>query len=250
MSANFRQPPNAGGTEAVIVSKNITANGTYNASSDSADGYNPVNVNVPGPTIVSKNITANGTYNASSDSADGYNPVTVNVPGPTIVSKNITANGTYNASSDSADGYNPVTVNVPPSEGRLIDYASRRYAGWYISSQDYTFKEDASDPHAVTISWPVQNGHKYILMSGTSSNAIPTRHRYGYADDDIVNSPVQTLLNGYFEDDITAVKTYYGYFTAPQDGYLIGYIGLPNPDNGMITYLMDVTNKDISGILS
>ena len=78
MSANFRQPPNAG-AEAVIVSKNITANGTYNASSDSADGYNPVTVNVPGPTIVSKNITANGTYNASSDSADGYNPVTVNI---------------------------------------------------------------------------------------------------------------------------------------------------------------------------
>lgn len=79
MSANFRQPPNAG-AEAVIVSKSITANGTYNASSDNADGYNPVTVNVPGPTILSKNITANGTYNASSDSADGYDPVTVNVP--------------------------------------------------------------------------------------------------------------------------------------------------------------------------
>ena len=33
-----------------------------------------------GSTIVSKTITANGTYYASSDSADGYNPVTVNVP--------------------------------------------------------------------------------------------------------------------------------------------------------------------------
>lgn len=31
------------------------------------------------PTIVSKTITANGTYNASSDSADGYDPVIVNV---------------------------------------------------------------------------------------------------------------------------------------------------------------------------
>ena len=50
MGANFRQPPNAG-AEAVIVSKNITANGTYNASSDSADGYNPVTVNVPSQII-------------------------------------------------------------------------------------------------------------------------------------------------------------------------------------------------------
>lgn len=35
-----------------------------------------------GSTIVSKTITANGTYYASSDSADGYNPVTVNVSAP------------------------------------------------------------------------------------------------------------------------------------------------------------------------
>lgn len=77
--AKFRQPPYSV-AEANIISKSITANGTYNASSDNADGYNPVTVNVPESIIVSKSITANGTYNASSDSADGYNPVTVNVP--------------------------------------------------------------------------------------------------------------------------------------------------------------------------
>lgn len=33
-----------------------------------------------GTTLTPKNITANGTYNASSDSADGYSSVTVNVP--------------------------------------------------------------------------------------------------------------------------------------------------------------------------
>ncbi len=76
--AKFRQPPNSV-AEATIISKSITANGTYNASSDSADGYNPVTVAVPEKTIVSKSITANGTYNASSDNADGYNPVIVNV---------------------------------------------------------------------------------------------------------------------------------------------------------------------------
>ena len=110
--AKFRQPPNSA-AEATIVSKNITANGTYNASADSADGYNPVTVAVPEKTIVSKSITANGTYNASADSADGYNPVIVAVPEKTIVSKSITANGTYNASSDNADGYDPIIVNVP-----------------------------------------------------------------------------------------------------------------------------------------
>ena len=77
--AKFRQPPNSV-AEATIISKSITANGTYNASADSADGYNPVTVAVPEKTIVSKSITANGTYNASTDSADGYNPVTIAVP--------------------------------------------------------------------------------------------------------------------------------------------------------------------------
>lgn len=61
-------------------------------------------------TIIPKTITENGTYDASDDGADGYNPVTVNIP---IVSKTITENGTYNASEDSAAGYDPVTVNVP-----------------------------------------------------------------------------------------------------------------------------------------
>lgn len=77
--AKFRQPPNSV-AEATIVSKSITANGTYNASADNADGYNPVTVAVPTKTIISKSITANGTYNASADSADGYDPVIVNVP--------------------------------------------------------------------------------------------------------------------------------------------------------------------------
>lgn len=64
-----------------IIPKTITENGTYDASDDDADGYNPVTVDIP---IVSKTITENGTYNASSDSAAGYDPVTVNVPQPTI----------------------------------------------------------------------------------------------------------------------------------------------------------------------
>lgn len=38
-----------------------------------------------GGTIISKTITANGTYNASSDNADGYNPVIVSVSGSVTV---------------------------------------------------------------------------------------------------------------------------------------------------------------------
>lgn len=38
-----------------------------------------------GSTLITKSITANGTYNASSDSADGYSSVTVAVPSRTVI---------------------------------------------------------------------------------------------------------------------------------------------------------------------
>lgn len=63
------------------------------------------------PDLTTKSITANGTYNASSDNADGYSSVTVSVQ-PSLATKEITENGTYNASSDNADGYSSVTVSV------------------------------------------------------------------------------------------------------------------------------------------
>ena len=67
-----------------------------------------------GTTLTTKNITSNGTYNASTDNADGYSSVTVNVGGssPTIQSLTVaptTSQQTFNASG--VDGYKPVVVN-------------------------------------------------------------------------------------------------------------------------------------------
>lgn len=52
------------------------------------------------PVLTTKNITANGTYNASSDSADGYSSVTVNVSGGG--GGLIYETGTYTPTSDIA----------------------------------------------------------------------------------------------------------------------------------------------------
>ena len=56
--------------------KAITSNGTHAVTE-----YANVEVNVAGeePNLVTKEITENGTYNASDDGADGYSSVTVNV---------------------------------------------------------------------------------------------------------------------------------------------------------------------------
>lgn len=65
-------------SELVSGSQTVTSNQTVDVTN-----LAELVVNVPSstPTLITKNITANGTYNASSDSADGYSSVTVNVSG-------------------------------------------------------------------------------------------------------------------------------------------------------------------------
>ena len=51
----------------------------------------------PEPTLITKSITANGTYNAASDNADGYSSVTVAIPETVPIQK-------YNAAQGGWDG--------------------------------------------------------------------------------------------------------------------------------------------------
>jgi hypothetical protein len=67
---------------------------------------------IPTATLGTKNITANGSYQASADQLDGYSQVVVNVE-PNVGSKTATANGTYSASDDQLDGYDEFTVSIP-----------------------------------------------------------------------------------------------------------------------------------------
>lgn len=64
----------------------ITENGVYTPPSN-IDGYNKITAMFPIPVITTKNITANGTYNASDDGAQGYSTVNVNVPGSNVNNK-------------------------------------------------------------------------------------------------------------------------------------------------------------------
>ena len=82
------------------------------------------------PTLITKSITANGTYDAENDNADGYSEVTVNVPNTytagdegkvvsngalvaqTARATEITANGTYDTTEN-----NSITVNVSGGGG-------------------------------------------------------------------------------------------------------------------------------------
>ena len=98
------------GSEAIIQSLSISANGTYTASSG-VDVYSPITFNVPQkePNIQNLSVSANGTYTAPSGT-DGYSPVVVDVQ-PNLENITITANGTYTHTGK--DGYDQVVVNVP-----------------------------------------------------------------------------------------------------------------------------------------
>lgn len=110
----------SGGSLSSQTSRTITQNGTFDTTRN-----NQVTVNVSDDTtLVSKTITANGTYHPADDNADGYSSVSVAVPNSTLsstdegkvvvngalmpqTSLSVTQNGTY----DTTDK-NSIVVNV------------------------------------------------------------------------------------------------------------------------------------------
>lgn len=71
-------------TELTSVANAIRTKGSTSAGLSFPDGFVTAIGNIPtgggGSTLITKSISANGTYAASSDNADGYSSVTVNVP--------------------------------------------------------------------------------------------------------------------------------------------------------------------------
>lgn len=123
---------------AVLEPLSVTMNGDYYPPSGT-DGFDEVHVAVPSATLTTKSITANGTYNASSDNADGYSSVTVNVSGggsAVVQSLSVTQNGTYTPPSG-IDGYAPVTVNVQGGGG-----AGPIYSGTSVPTASIGVDED------------------------------------------------------------------------------------------------------------
>ena len=101
----------------ILIEKRITANGTYFAVNDNADGYFKVVVDTPvTPSVVLdhlvETITTNGLHEYTP-THDGFDTaaITVEVPIPPekiLGTKTITENGTYDASDDSTE----VTVTL------------------------------------------------------------------------------------------------------------------------------------------
>ena len=70
-------------------------NGTFYPTPGKLFSGVTVAVPTPTPTLVTKTITQNGTYNASSDNADGYSSVTVNVGSSNTATMTLVNNSPY-----------------------------------------------------------------------------------------------------------------------------------------------------------
>lgn len=142
------------------------------------------------PTLTTKNITANGTYNASSDNADGYSSVTVNVSGGGGASNCVTGTfigTTTNEAMDvtlnySGSGY-PVAVMIYPTEGAYNSTSGSFYnlVQQYASAYFYGSKSQINvspsysgtslnDAMSCYYRWK-SNASSATSYSGTASNS-------------------------------------------------------------------------------
>lgn len=141
--------------------------------------------NIPtGGTLTTKNITANGTYDAEDDNADGYSSVTVAVPTPNLHSKSATytpstTTQTESITADSGyDGLDAVNVTVNPinltqyvlrPDAELIQtytYDKHLVADEEIAVKTYTTSATSLKAAAnlsPTITVDVNNYHYYVV---------------------------------------------------------------------------------------
>lgn len=155
-----------GGGSAVLGSKTVTANGTYNASSDNYDGYSSVTVNVPAtiPSLQSKSVTpTESAQTITADSGyDGLSSVEVGAISSTYIGSGITRRTSADASASGA------TVSMP--SGYYSESVSKTVASGTPGTPTAT-KGTVSN-HSVSVTPSVTNVSGYITGSTINGTAV------------------------------------------------------------------------------
>ena len=113
------------------------------------------------PTLISKSVTANGTYNASSDNADGYSSVVVAVPGS---SKNVQVDNTTHRISGTTYTDTGASITVSTAGTYDIYWSAFRSSTSSGTNGTQWYKNDVAQGNAYT-SW--QNSYcQTIKVSG------------------------------------------------------------------------------------
>ena len=159
-----------------------------------ADTYTPAQM---GPavqglkkTLVSKAITANGTYDPADDNADGYSGVTVNVSGVTPVA--ITPVNYPSSYLNSGDArlvindtrmpmYSFIAIDMSLYAGKIItikNTGNRNFFGFYSAVSDgtaqqiFTSRQSTNGTLSVSVDtyYPRNTAYRYLCYDYTSNN--------------------------------------------------------------------------------
>ena len=166
------------GTDLTSIADAIRTKGGASADLSFPDGFVSAVQSIPsggGSTLITKSITANGTYAASSDNADGYSSVTVAVPSK-LVTGTFTgeiAGAAMDITLDySGNGY-PVAALIYPSDGPY-----KQGSTWYTTVQKSAIgiysmvkQEIGTTP---SYSNAGTNDYGYVLAMFKSSDSDPT----------------------------------------------------------------------------
>ena len=169
------------GGSGTLITKEITENGVYRASTYGADGFSSISVDVSGAVLITTTVTENGTYYAVVEGADGFSEFTVDTPAQTLINKTITANGTYYAGDDEAYGFSMVDVEVPGQP--LLVNKTITANGTYTASTD----DDAYGYDTVIVNTPYQ-GYLDDITQVLTDAGITVTGDYGDLADTIRNS--------------------------------------------------------------
>ena len=176
-------PKQGGGTATfpwVEGSETKTTNGTYDVTN-----LAELVVNVSGGgggTIVSKSITANGTYDASADNADGYSPVTVNVPSMTLLGS---ATLTVNTTSTTASSAGTIACGSGAFTKDDVIFVhirgqSGKRNGYFYGSDTIFINHQKANGSTTTFSAPAVE-YIRVSSSGAYTTATGSYGVYGYS---------------------------------------------------------------------
>lgn len=172
-----------GSSSPTLVTKEITSNGTYTASNDSADGYSSVIVNVPSSGITptgSINITTNGTHDVTN-----YASAVVNVssggstPSATkhIIHFEFTDETTENilVYYDSSFIGNAITATVPTTyNNKTVTLAQLDNVTWYTSTETWETVYEGTQ----TVQTSGNEGDAYFWIASLADITIPSDSRW------------------------------------------------------------------------
>lgn len=191
-------------------------------------------VSAASPTLITKNINVNGTYNASSDSADGFSQVVVNVPTgitPTGTKQiNITQNGT---TTEDVTNYASAQITVNVSGGTPSATRHTLYFEYEDETTEtvYAYYDDTLISPAIMATTPTTHNNKTVTSaqldgvewySYDPTSTIPlntqlidyTKCKSGYeisGDDGEEYANGNAHVTDYTEIDPTMTFTYVGY---------------------------------------